>query len=153
MDSRLEKVTALAEALAGSHGVRVLDVEITGGMRKPLVRVFIDREGGVTLDECATFSRALSALFDVEDPIPSSYMLEVSSPGLDRPLKKVKHFEQSKGKMAKVVLRQKIDDEYVHIGRITEIQGDVITLRTKDEKEVHIPFENISRARLEIEQK
>jgi ribosome maturation factor RimP len=153
MDTKLEKVAAMAESLAGSHGVKVLDVEMAGAMHKPLVRVFIDREGGVTLDECASFSRALSALFDVEDPIPTSYMLEVSSPGLDRPLKKVKHFEQSRGKMAKVVLRQKIDDEYVHIGRITDIRGDVITLRTKEEKEVQIPFDNISRARLEIELK
>jgi ribosome maturation factor RimP len=153
MDTILEKVTVLAESLAGSHGIRVLDVEIAGGMNRPLVRVFIDREGGVTLDECAKFSRALSALFDVEDPIPTSYMLEVSSPGLDRPLKKVKHFEQSKGKMAKVVLKQKIDGEYVHVGRIADIQDGVITLMTKEEKEVHIPFDIISRARLEIELK
>lgn len=153
MDTKLEKVASLAESLAGSHGVRVLDVEITGSMHRPLVRVFIDREGGVTLDECAVFSRALSALFDVEDPIPTSYMLEVSSPGLDRPLKKVKHFEQSVGKMAKVVLKQQMDNEYVHRGRITEVRGEVITLRTEEEKEIRIPFANISRARLEIEPK
>jgi ribosome maturation factor RimP len=148
-----EKVTALAESLAGSHGVTVLDVEIAGSVTRPQVRVFIDREGGVTLDECAAFSRALSALFDVEDPIPTSYMLEVSSPGLDRPLKKIKHFEQSKGKLAKVVLKQKVDGEHVHIGRIMEIRGGVITLKTKEEKEILVPFDIISRARLEIELK
>ena len=143
----------MAESLAGSHGVRVLDVEMAGSVTRPQVRVFIDREGGVTLDECAAFSRALAALFDVEDPIPTSYTLEVSSPGLDRPLKKMKHFEQSIGKLAKVVLKQKVDGEHVHIGRITEVRGGVITLRTEEGKEVLVPFDIISRARLEIELK
>lgn len=152
MDNIREKAEVLAESLAGSHGVRVLDVEMAGSVTRPQVRVFIDREGGVTLDECAAFSRALSALFDVEDPIPSSYTLEVSSPGLDRPLKKMKHFEQSIGKLAKVVLKQKVDGEHVHIGRIMEVRGGVITLRTEG-REVLIPFDIISRARLEIELK
>jgi len=153
MDNIQEKATELAESLAGSHGVKVLDVEIVGSVTRPQVRVFIDRDGGVTLDECAAFSRALSALFDVEDPIPTSYTLEVSSPGLDRPLKKMKHFEQSIGKLAKVVLKQKVDGEHVHIGRIMEVRGGVITLRTEEGKEVLVPFDIISRARLEIELK
>ena len=153
MDTIEEKVTELADSLAASPGVKVLDVEIAGSMTKPQVRVFIDRAGGITLDDCAAFSRALSALCDVENPIPTSYTLEVSSPGLDRPLKKLKHFEQSMGKLAKVVLKQKVDGEYVHVGRITDITGDVITLMTKEDKEVLIPFESISRARLEIELK
>jgi ribosome maturation factor RimP len=153
MDNIQDKAMELAESLAGSHGVKVLDVEIVGSVTRPQVRVFIDREGGVTLDECAAFSRALSALFDVEDPIPTSYTLEVSSPGLDRPLKKMKHFEQSIGKLAKVVLKQKVDGEHVHIGRIMEVRGGVITLRTGEGKEVLVPFDIISRARLEIELK
>ncbi|NJD56706.1 MAG: ribosome maturation factor RimP [Nitrospirae bacterium] len=153
MDTIQEKVTDLAESLAASHGVNVLDVEIAGSMTRPQVRVFIDREGGVTLDDCAAFSRALSALCDVEDPIPTAYTLEVSSPGLDRPLKKLKHFEQSKGRLAKVVLKQKVDGEYVHIGRITDIREGVITLTEEEGKEVPVPFEIISRARLEIELK
>ncbi len=148
-----EKISALAESLAESHGVNVLDVEMAGSVTRPQVRVFIDREGGVTLDDCAAFSRALSALFDVEDPIPTSYTLEVSSPGLDRPLKKLKHFEQSKGRLAKVVLKQKIDGEYVHVGRIMDIREGVVVLKTADVKEVIVPFDMISRARLEIELK
>ena len=60
---------------------------LAGSSRKPLIRIFIDKENGVTLDDCGKFSRALSALLDVEDPIPTAYVLEVSSPGLDRPLK------------------------------------------------------------------
>lgn len=153
MDRVREMISVLAESLAESHGVMVLDVEIAGSVTRPQVRVFIDREGGITLDECASFSRALSALFDVEDPIPTSYTLEVSSPGLDRPLKKLKHFEQSKGRLAKVVLKQKIDGEYVHTGWILDIREGVITLKTPEEKEIFVPFDMISRARLEIEPK
>ncbi len=148
-----EKVTELAESLAESHGVRILDVELAGSIGRPLIRVTIDREGGVSLDTCATFSRALSALCDVEDPIATSYLLEVSSPGLDRPLKKLKHFEQSLGRLAKVVLRKKVDEEHVWIGRITDVQGSMITLRTEEGKEIVIPFDAITRARLEIEPK
>jgi ribosome maturation factor RimP len=153
MNTVQEKISVLAESLAESHGVRILDVEMAGSMTRPQVRVFIDREGAVTLDECAAFSRALSALFDVEDPIPTSYTLEVSSPGLDRPLKKLKHFEQSKGKLAKIVLKQKIDGEYVHIGRIMDVRDGVVTLKTREDKEVLVPLDIISRARLEIESK
>jgi ribosome maturation factor RimP len=78
-------------------------------------------------------------------------MLEVSSPGLDRPLKKIKHFEQSKGKLARVVLKKEIEGRNVLIGRIRDVQGEVIILDTVDEKEVFVPFDTISRARLEIE--
>jgi ribosome maturation factor RimP len=152
MEDIREKVTALAETLAQQQGVRIFDVELSGNMRKPLVRVFIDTEQGVTLDECEKFSRALSALFDVEDPIPTAYVLEVSSPGLDRSLKKLKHFEQSRNKLARLVLKQQIGGQNVVKGRIRDVQGEVIVLGTEDGGELLIPFETISRARLEIEQ-
>jgi ribosome maturation factor RimP len=146
-----QKIITLAESLAGPHGLQLVEVEIAGSGRRPLVRVFIDKEGGVTLDECAKFSRALSALFDVEDPIPTAYMLEVSSPGLDRPLKKVRHFEQVKGKLARIVLKKEIEGQNVIIGRIRDVQGETIILVAADGEDVLIPFDTISRARLEIE--
>ncbi|MEJ2695008.1 MAG: ribosome maturation factor RimP, partial [Candidatus Sulfobium sp.] len=74
-------ITGLADSVASQNGVRVVDVEIAGSLRKPTVRVFIDKEEGVTLDDCERVSRALSAVLDVEDPIHSPYVLEVSSPG------------------------------------------------------------------------
>ena len=137
--------------MAAPYGVRLLDVEMSGSGRRPLVRVTIDKDGGVTLDECEKFSRALSALFDVEDPISSSYLLEVSSPGLDRPLKKVQHFEQSKGRLARLVLREQIDGRNVVVGRVKDVRGDTIILETENREELLIPFDTISRARLEME--
>lgn len=154
MEEIQEKIAALAESIAEQHGVRVYDVEIVGNARNPFVRVYVDKEQGVSLDECAKFSRSLAALIDVEDPIPTAFVLEVSSPGLDRQLKKLKHYEQSRGMLAKVVMKKKsVDGQNVVIGRIMDVQGDLITLITGDEQNLLIPFDTISRARLEIELK
>jgi len=154
MEEIQEKIAVLAESIAEQHGVRVYDVEIVGHARNPFVRVYVDKEQGVSLEECAKFSRSLSALIDVEDPIPTAFVLEVSSPGLDRQLKKLKHYEQSRGKMAKVVLKKKsAGGENVFVGRIMDVQGNVIALTTKDEQNLLIPFDTISRTRLEIELK
>ncbi len=154
MEEIREKIAALAESIAEQHGVRVYDVEIVGNARNPFVRVYLDKEEGVSLDECAKFSRSLSALIDVEDPISTAFVLEVSSPGLDRQLKKLRHYDQSVGKLAKVVMKKKtVDGKNVLIGRIMAVQGDVITLITGDGQNLPIPFDTISRARLEIELK
>lgn len=154
MEEIQEKIAALAESIAEQHGVRVYDVEIVGNARNPFVRVYVDKDQGVSLDECAKFSRSLAALIDVEDPIPTAFVLEVSSPGLDRQLKKLKHYEQSRGMLAKVVMKKKsVDGQNVVIGRIMDVQGDLITLITGDEQNLLIPFDTISRARLEIELK
>lgn len=147
-----KKITELADSLAGQYAVDIVDVELAGSSRKPLIRIFIDKENGVTLDDCGKFSRALSALFDVEDPIPTSYILEVSSPGLDRPLKVMRDFERSIGKLVRIVTRTKIDEQYVFTGRLTRVEGENIIL-SFDDKEMEIPFDQISRARLEIELK
>jgi len=154
MEEIQEMIAALAESIAEQHGVRVYDVELVGNARNPFVRVYVDKEQGVSLDECAKFSRSLAALIDVEDPIPTAFVLEVSSPGLDRQLKKLKHYEQSRGKLAKVVIKKKsVDGGNVVLGRIMDVQGEVITLITGDEQNLLIPFDTISRARLEIELK
>ncbi len=154
MEEIQEKIAALAESIAEQHGVRVYDVEIVGNARNPFVRVYVDKEPAISLDECAKFSRSLAALVDVEDPIPTAFVLEVSSPGIDRQLKKLKHYEQSRGKLAKMVLKKKSEDgQNVVIGRIMDVQGDLITLISGDGQNLLIPFDTISRARLEIELK
>jgi len=146
------KITELALSTAEQHAVDIVDIELAGSSRKPLIRVFIDKESGVTLEDCAVFSRALSALLDVEDPIPSAYVLEVSSPGLDRPLRKMKDFERSVGKLVRIITREMIEKQNIFRGRITRVEGDTITLFYND-KEIDIPFDQVSKARLEIELK
>jgi ribosome maturation factor RimP len=146
------KITELALSVAEQHAVEIVDIELAGSSGRPLIRIFIDKESGVTLEDCEVFSRALSVLLDVEDPIPSAYLLEVSSPGLDRPLKRMKDFERSVGKLVRIITREMIEKQNIFRGRITRVEGDTITLFIND-KEIDIPFDHISKARLEIELK
>ena len=152
MEDTKRKITELADSIAGRFGVDIVDVELAGSSRRPLIRIFIDKENGVTLDDCGEFSRSLSALLDVEDPIPTSYVLEVSSPGLDRPLKGLKDYRRSIGKLARIITRERIEEQNIFRGRITGVKEDTITL-LYDEREIEIPFDKISKARLEIELK
>jgi len=133
--------------------VEVVDIEFAGSMRRPTVRIFIDKTGGVTLDDCAQFSRAMSAVLDVEDPIKSSYVLEVSSPGLDRPLKRLRDFEMNTGRLARIITKESIERQNFFVGRITGLQDSTIILTMKDNTVIKIPFDLVSRARLEIELK
>ena len=145
------KIAALAESVAGEYGVEVVDVEIAGNLRRPTLRLFIEKSGGVTLEDCERVSRAMSAVLDVEDPIKSAYVLEVSSPGLERPLKKLKDFEASVGKVARIITRESIDMQNFFVGRITEVSGTTIILTMKNDTKMTIPLEQIAKARLEIE--
>ncbi|MGC2062076.1 MAG: ribosome maturation factor RimP [Thermodesulfovibrionales bacterium] len=146
-----ERLSELAGPVAGQLDVDIVDIELAGNARRTLVRVFLDKPGGVTLEDCAKFSRALSAVLDVEDPISTRYVLEVSSPGLDRPLKTKKDFYRSIGKLARIVTREKIDGEAFLVGRIQAANEHTVAVLVDGSREVRIPFEQISKARLEIE--
>jgi ribosome maturation factor RimP len=151
MEDLKKRIDDLAGSVAGQYGVQVVDIELAGGARRPTVKIFIDKEGGVTLDDCERFSRAMSAVLDVEDPITSPYVLEVSSPGLDRPLRGLRDFEASVGKLARVITKEAIGKQTFLIGRILEVKGNMIRLIMENEEEIEIPYEKVSRARLEIE--
>ena len=146
-----KKVLQLANQVADELGMEVVDVELFG-KGKLLLRVVIDREGGVTLGDCESFSRSFEAILDVENPVPGSYTLEVSSPGLDRPLKEIKDFEKSTGKLARLVTTEKIENQNFFIGRIIEVSKGLIRILVH-EREITIPFEKIAKARLEVELK
>ena len=149
MKDTRQKVSDLAEQVAAGQGLEISDIELLG-KGKLLLRVILDKEGGVTLDDCERFSRSFGALLDVENAIQGSYTLEVSSPGLDRPLKKMKDFEKSIGKLARIVTAEKIHNHSFFVGRIAGVHGDVVRLSVKED-EILIPFDSISKARLEIE--
>jgi len=146
-----KKVTGLAQAVADEQGVKIFDVEFAGSSGRPILKVYIDRKEGVTLEDCSRFSRSLSALMDVEDPVRTPYVLEVSSPGLDRPLRGLSDYEHNLGKLARIVTREAVDNRTFFVGRIVEVAGDVVRLKIDDKTNVDIAFENISKARLEIE--
>jgi ribosome maturation factor RimP len=158
-----DRVQTLAGQVAEDEGLELVEAAVLGEGRKKIVRLFIDKEGGVNVGDCERMSRGLEALLDVEDLFKNEYMLEVSSPGLDRPLTKIKDFERCVEKLAKVVTTEKIGTETVFIGRIIDTGENWIRLRLEEKPEkgrkkkaaepvdVFIPFEKISKARLEIE--
>ena len=146
-----KKINALAEEVGENLGYEVDDVEIFGSGRKTIVRVTIDREGGVGLDDCTAFSRDFAALMDVEDPIKGRYTLEVSSPGLDRALNKPRHWQKNIGKLARVVLLDTYDGRDVITGRIEAFEDERVTLLLEDESREELSLDEIKRARLEVE--
>jgi len=150
MQETKTKIAELADSIAGQHAISVIDVELAGSRGKSVIRVFIDKENGVTLNDCEKFSRELSVHLDIENLIPNPYILEVSSPGLDRPLKGLKDFERSLGKLVKIITKERIDGQNILIGNIMEVKGNNIKL-SNDNDGIWVSFEQISKARLEIE--
>jgi ribosome maturation factor RimP len=149
MNNVRQRVIRLAEQVAEEEGVKLFDVELLG-KGKLLLRIYIDKDGGVSLDECERFSKSLGVVLDVENPIASSYTLEVSSPGMNRPLRNIKDYEMHIGKLARIVTKEKIDNQTFFIGRISAIHEGVVHLRA-GEHDIYVPLENISRGSLEIE--
>lgn len=145
-----DEVLKLARQVAEDQSVEVLEVRLSGRGKGTLLRVTIDRSGGVTLDDCERFSRRLGLLLEAEDALQGPYNLEVSSTGLDRPLTALKDFERNKGKLVRIITKDKVDNQNFFLGRIIGITADIIQLDINGE-ERNIPFDNISRARLEIE--
>lgn len=119
-----------------------------GGGRRPTLQVMAERpDGTMNVDDCARLSRELSVLLDVEDPIDGEYMLEVSSPGIDRPLTRRKDFERWAGFQAKVELREQIDGRRRFRGRIVSLADDDLTLET-EEGEAVLPYADVIKAKL-----
>jgi ribosome maturation factor RimP len=152
-----QKVYELASQAAEDEGFELISADILGQGRRLLLRITVDKEGGVTVGDCEKMSRSIEALLDVEDPIKGPYMLEVSSPGLDRPLVKQKDFERSIGKLARIVTIDKIENQTFFIGRIMDVGEGWVRIRLEkgakkeEARDIFVPFENISKARLEVE--
>jgi ribosome maturation factor RimP len=145
------KVWNLIEPVVSSLGLELVDIELNEMNRKALLRVFIDREEGVTIDDCTNVSREISALFDVEDPIPRAYVLEVSSPGIAHPFKGLKDYKKQIGKTVRVVTHEPVDKQTFFVGKLEEAGEDSIVLLLPKDRKIVLPYTNISKARLEVE--
>src|SRR6516162_2464472 len=109
MAGDLEKVREIAQRVADSSGLELVEVDLRGGGKARMLRIFIDKPGGVTHDDCSNFSREVGTIFDVEDAVPgSSYTLEVSSPGLDRKLLKPSDYQRFQGSLVKLTTREPV---------------------------------------------
>ena len=139
------------EPVINDLGIDLVDIDLKKMGKKALLRVYIETKAGVTIDDCERVSREVAAVLDVEDPIPCSYVLEVSSPGLDRPLKKPADFIRFKGHRVRVVTWEPIGKETFFSGSLAEANENEIVLHLPKDREVNIIYDNISNARLELE--
>jgi ribosome maturation factor RimP len=142
-----EQLIALAEPLLAALGYELVELDYAPGRTHALVRVFIDKPGGVGLDDCERVSHELGARLDIEDPLPTAYTLEVSSPGLDRVLRTPAHFQRFVGERIWVELRVARDGRRRYTGRLAALGPEGIEL-TVDGATVSVSFADIGRARL-----
>jgi len=146
----LDKISLLARPIARESSLELVDIEFRPSGKRWLLRVYIDREEGVTIADCERVSRELDRVLDVEEVIDHPYTLEVSSPGLTRQLKRREDFERYKGKICRIITALAIEGRNEFKGKIVEVAGDDVEV--SDEKGGHrIPLSAIKRANLEFE--
>jgi ribosome maturation factor RimP len=142
-----DELAKLLEPTVERLGYELVDLEVRLGGKGGLVRVFIDKPEGIDLDDCESVSRAVSALLDVEDPVPGNYNLEVSSPGLDRKLTKVEHFQRFEGEIVKVQMRFPIEGRRRFRGTLVSSDDENIVVNVDGESH-SLPLKTIDTARL-----
>ena len=154
----VEQVRAVAARVAASYGLDIFDVQFRREAAGMVLRIQIDRPGpaataedSVSVDDCAVVSRDLSAVLDVEDIVPTAYTLEVSSPGLDRPLRTVDDFRRFAGRRAKLVMREAVDGQTFLKGQLGGVEGDRVVIDAEDRRRHRVPIGIITRANLEVE--
>ncbi|WP_079508466.1 ribosome maturation factor RimP [Mesobacillus jeotgali] len=153
----MSKVTEVVEELVtpilNENDLELVDIEYVKEGKNWFLRVYIDKDNGIDIEECGIVSERLSEKLDAIDPIPHNYFLEVSSPGAERPLKKEKDYQKAIGKNVFVKTYEPIDGEKAFEGILTDYNGETITVEVKiktRKKTVAIPFEKIASARLAV---
>lgn len=154
----VEGVRAIAGRVAGSYGLEVFDVSFRREGPGMVLRIQIDRPGpaatadeSVSVADCANVSRDLSAILDVDDVVPTAYTLEVSSPGLDRPLTREDDYRRFAGRYAKLVMREAVDGQKYFKGRLGGVDGGHVIIEGEDRRTHRVPLGVIARANLEVE--
>src|SRR6266852_3854505 len=158
MSDVIERVREAASRVAAGYGLEIFDVQFRREASGMVLRVRIDRPGpaahaeeSVSVQDCANVSRDLSAILDVEDVVPTAYTLEVSSPGLDRPLRRPDDYRRFAGRRAKVVMRERVDGQGFFKGRLGGVDGAEVVIEADDGRTHRVPLNLIARANLEVE--
>ena len=142
-----ERLIALIEPVLVQLGYELVELEYAAGRSQAVVRIFIDQPAGITVEDCERVSREVAALLDVDDPIPTAYTLEVSSPGFDRVLRTAAHFERFVGSRVFVELKVPRAGRRRYTGTLQAVNAAGIELEV-DKQKVEIPFDEIGKARL-----
>lgn len=148
MRQDLQKLKRVLAAVVETMGYELVGVEFHTRSVNPLLRVYIDSESGVTLDDCQRVSHQLGGVLDVEDPISGPYTLEISSPGLDRPLFEARHFDRFAGAQARLQLREPLDGRRKLMGRLLGMRDGDVAIVDSEGREWRVPLERIEKARL-----
>lgn len=146
-----ERVREIAGRAAAQNGAELVHVEIAGTKRDSVVRIFIDKEGGVTLEDCSKVSRDMELVLDDEDVIPARYVLEVSSPGIERQLYSLGDFEKFSGKLIKVKTKEAVDGQKTFVGTLLDVDGTKVTVDDRTRGEVSLDYNDIEKANLKID--
>ena len=154
----LEHIRAIAERVAASRGLTVWEIQSRRETSGHVVRVFIDRPGpaaspedSVSIEDCEEVNREMSTILDVEDPLPFAYTLEVSSPGLDRPLRGEDDYRRFMGRLAKVVVSEAVDNQKAFEGHLRGVDAGDVLLEAPNGRMHRLPLRLITRGRLEVE--
>ena len=148
---RQARIREIAERIASSEGLEVVDIECRGDTRNGVVRIFIDKPDGVTHGDCELVSRQVSAFLDVEDLVPGHYRLEVSSPGLDRKLRTPADYERFAGRKARIELRRPYEGRKQFTGRLRGYEQDLVAMEVGDESVLKVRLDDIAQAQLVVE--
>lgn len=153
-----EQIEKLVQPLLEDLGYELVDLEYRREQRGWVLRFFLDKDGGINLDDCAKASREISSLLDVENILNTAYNLEVSSPGIERPLKKLSDFARFSGQLAQIKTLHAIDpaghgkNHKTFVGILSGVEGDDVLLRLKkDAAAIHIAVQQIDKANLKFE--
>ena len=156
--SVVEQVRVVASRVAEGYGLEIFDVQFRREAPGMVLRVQIDRPGpaaraedSVSVEDCVRVSRDMSAILDVEDIVPIAYTLEVSSPGLDRPLRRPDDYSRFAGRRAKIVMRERVDGQGFFKGRLGGVEGSDVLIEGDDRRTHRVPLHLITRANLEVE--
>ncbi len=147
MQSAPDRLSQLIGQVVEPMGYELVGIEYRRGADSGLLRVYIDQDDGIMLDDCVAVSRQVSAMLDVEDPLKEGYQLEVSSPGVDRPLFVKEHFERFAGSKVRVKLRMKLHGRRKFEGVLQGVQEENVVLEIEGEME-YLPLDQIDSARL-----
>jgi len=146
----ISNIKELLEPILFEKRLELFDIEFNSQGPKGVLRVFIDKDEGVNIDDCTQISRELGTLLEVHDVIPGSYTLEISSPGLTRPLKKPSDYIRFKGKTVKIKTIEDIEDKKVFKGKLLDFIDETVSLETNGTNYL-IPYNKIEKANLELD--
>jgi ribosome maturation factor RimP len=147
----IDRIRELAKTIADAKSFEIVHIEVAGTKRDSVVRIFIDKPEGITLDDCSSLSSELGELLDSEDLIPGRYVLEVSSPGIERELYSIGDMKRFVGSLIKAKMRSAYSGQKTFVGELSSVEGDEFTMDDRTIGEITLPFKDVQKANLKID--